>query len=198
MPPWLNGREFEWTPGVGDGQGGLACCDSWGPQESETTERLNWTELNWWLHSGKKSFQYLIIWPPWWKLTSKLLIVQFTMVSVLLIKRIMHVYYMKSAHPWLYQAQIKNLPAVQETLVQYLGKEDFLEKGMTTLSNIPAWRIPWTEQPGGLQSMGLQRVEHDWTTNTLTLLSMHTKNNIIPWTPCRTNEGLKGLTKGYN
>ena len=42
---WLNGREFEWTPGVGDGQGGLACCDLWGRKESDTTERLNWTEL---------------------------------------------------------------------------------------------------------------------------------------------------------
>ena len=40
---WLDGREFEWTPGVGDGQGGLACCDSWGRKESDTTERLNWT-----------------------------------------------------------------------------------------------------------------------------------------------------------
>ena len=44
---WLNGHEFEWTPGVGDGQGGLACCDSWGCKESGMTERLNWTELNW-------------------------------------------------------------------------------------------------------------------------------------------------------
>ena len=43
----LNGHEFEWTPGIGDGQGGLACCDSWGHKESDTTERLNWTELNW-------------------------------------------------------------------------------------------------------------------------------------------------------
>ena len=42
----LGGHEFEWTPGVGDGQGGLACCDSWGCKESDTTERLNWTELN--------------------------------------------------------------------------------------------------------------------------------------------------------
>ena len=39
---WLDGRESEWTPGVGDGQGGLACCDSWGRKESDTTERLNW------------------------------------------------------------------------------------------------------------------------------------------------------------
>ena len=43
----LNGREFEWTPGVGDGQGGLACCNSWGCKESDMTERLNWTELFW-------------------------------------------------------------------------------------------------------------------------------------------------------
>ena len=42
---WLDGCESEWTPGVGDGQGGLACCDSWGPKESDTTERLNWSEL---------------------------------------------------------------------------------------------------------------------------------------------------------
>ena len=43
---WLDGLESEWTPGVGDGQGGLACCDSWGCKESDMTERLNWTELN--------------------------------------------------------------------------------------------------------------------------------------------------------
>ena len=42
---WLNGRGFGWTPGVGDGQGGLACCSSWGRKESDTTERLNWTDL---------------------------------------------------------------------------------------------------------------------------------------------------------
>ena len=45
---WLNGHEFEWTAGVGDGQGGLACCDSWGRKESNTTERLNWIELRPW------------------------------------------------------------------------------------------------------------------------------------------------------
>ena len=43
---WLDGRESEWTPGVGDGQGGLACCDSWSRKELDTTEQLNWTELN--------------------------------------------------------------------------------------------------------------------------------------------------------
>ena len=43
----LNGHGFGWTSGVGDGQGGMVCCDSWGHKESDTTERLNWTELNW-------------------------------------------------------------------------------------------------------------------------------------------------------
>ena len=44
---WLDGRESEWTPGVDDGQGGLVCCNSWGRKESDMTEQLNWTELNW-------------------------------------------------------------------------------------------------------------------------------------------------------
>ena len=56
---------------------------------------------------------------------------------------------------------VKNLPAVQETQAQSLGQEDPLEKGMAIHSSIPAWRIPWTEEPGGLQSMGSQRVRHD-------------------------------------
>ena len=56
---------------------------------------------------------------------------------------------------------IKNLPAVQETRVQSLGWEDPLEKEMVTHSSTLAWEIPWTEGPGGLQSMGLQRVRHD-------------------------------------
>ena len=56
---------------------------------------------------------------------------------------------------------VKNLPAVQETCVQSLGQEDPLEKGMAAHSSILARRIPWTEESGGLQSMGSQRVGHD-------------------------------------
>ena len=112
--PWLDhvhhpldGHEFEWTRGVGDGQGGLSCCDSWGHKELDTTEWLNWTEL---------------------------------------------------------MAQmVKNLTVKQETWVWSLGREDSLEKQMETLSSGLAWKIPWTEEPGGLQS---QRVGHDWATNT--------------------------------
>ena len=55
---------------------------------------------------------------------------------------------------------VKNLPAGQETQVQSLGWEDPLEEGMAIHSSFLAWRIPWTEEPGGLQSMGLQRVGH--------------------------------------
>ena len=58
---------------------------------------------------------------------------------------------------------------MQETQVQSLGLEDSLEIGMATYSSILAWRIPWTKEPGGLQSMGLQRVRHDVVTNTFTL-----------------------------
>ena len=56
---------------------------------------------------------------------------------------------------------VKCLPAMQETWVQSLGQEELLEKDMATHSSILAWRIPRTEEPGGLQSMGLQRVRHD-------------------------------------
>ena len=60
---------------------------------------------------------------------------------------------------------LKCLPAMQETWVRSLGWEDPLEKEMATYSSIPAWRIPWMEEPGGLQSTGSQRVRHDWVTS---------------------------------
>ena len=61
---------------------------------------------------------------------------------------------------------VKNLPAVPKTWVQPLSQENPLEKKMATHSNILAWRIPQTEEPGRLQSMGSQRIEHNWATNT--------------------------------
>ena len=57
--------------------------------------------------------------------------------------------------------QVKNLSAMQETRVQALGQEDPLEKEMATHSSTLAWKIPWMEEPGRLQSMGSQRVRHD-------------------------------------
>ena len=62
----------------------------------------------------------------------------------------------------------ESMPAMQETQVQSLGREDPLEKEMATHSSILAWRIPLTEEPGGLQSMGSQRVGHYWVANTST------------------------------
>ena len=56
---WLDGRESEWTPGAGDGQGGLACCDSWDRKESDTTERLNWTKLT---YIQSHTFWSFILW----------------------------------------------------------------------------------------------------------------------------------------
>ena len=56
---------------------------------------------------------------------------------------------------------VRNLLAIQKTWVQSLGQEDPLEKGMATHSSILTWEIPWTEEPGGLQSMGMQRVRRD-------------------------------------
>ena len=61
---------------------------------------------------------------------------------------------------------VKNLPAMWETWVQSPGQEDPPGKGLATHSSILAWRIPWTEEPGKLQCKELQRVEHDWTTDT--------------------------------
>ena len=62
---------------------------------------------------------------------------------------------------------VKNLPAIPETQVQSLGREDPLEKEMATHSSILAWRILWTKELGGLQSMGSQRGRHDWATLSL-------------------------------
>ena len=60
---------------------------------------------------------------------------------------------------------VKSLPAMQETRAQSLGREDLLEKEMSPHSSLLAWEIPRTEEPGGLQSMGLQIVDHDRATN---------------------------------
>ena len=68
--------------------------------------------------------------------------------------------------PSLVAQKVKNLPAMQETWVPSLGQEEPLEKGTVTHSSILAWRIPRTEEPGGLQSIRSQRVRHDLAANT--------------------------------
>ena len=65
-------------------------------------------------------------------------------------------------------SDVKNLPAMQEIQVWSLGQEDPLKKGMATLSSILAWKIPWTEEPGGLEALGSQRVGHSRAADTIT------------------------------
>ena len=93
----FSGREFEQTPGGGQGQGTLVCCSPWGHKELDMTEQLS-------------------------------------------------------------------LSLMQETWVRSLSREDPLEKDMGTHSSVLAWEIPWTEEPGGLQSVGSRRVKHDLVT----------------------------------
>ena len=72
---------------------------------------------------------------------------------------------------------------MRETWVQSLGQKDPLEKEIATHSSILAWRIRWTEEPGGLQSVGSERVGHDWATNIFTVMSVlgFLKNEILTY-----------------
>ena len=91
-----------------------------------------------------------------------------------LILAVTHGHFCSILFYWLYRLNwaslvdhmVKTPPAMQQTWVQSLGQEDPLEEGMATHSSILAWRIPWTEEPGRLQSMESQRVTHSWATNT--------------------------------
>ena len=74
---------------------------------------------------------------------------------------------------------VKDLPAIQETQVRSLGQEDPLEKKMATHSSILAWRIPWTEEPGRLQSMRSQRVRHNWAANTFTFMMKYDGGGLV-------------------
>ena len=73
----------------------------------------------------------------------------------------------------------KNLLAMWEVWVRFLGWDDPLEKGKATHSSILAWRVPWTEEPGGLQSMEFHRAGHNWATNTFTLCKCEDKRYIV-------------------
>ena len=83
---------------------------------------------------------------------------------------------------------VKNLPAMQETQVQSLGREGPLEKEWLPTPVFSAWRIPWTKEPGGLQSMGSQSVRHDLAINTLTFCFIY---------PQKTYQERKQVRFGY-
>ena len=87
---------------------------------------------------------------------------------------------------------VKCLPTMRETRVQSLGREDLLEKAMAPHSSTLAWKIPWTEEPGRLQSMGLQRVGHDWATSLSLFTFMHWRKK---WQP--TPVLLPGESQGW-
>ena len=91
--------------------------------------------------------------------------------------------------------RLKRLPPMRETWVQFLGQEDPLEKEMATHSSIHAWIIPWTEEPGRLQSTGSQRVGHDWATS-LTSLTLSIFSEIkAKWFKNNNNHKESGKTK---
>ena len=98
-------------------------------------------------------------------------------------QRVGHDWPQKQQHTYMWgflaAQMVKSLPAMQETWVWSLGQVDPLEKGMATFSSILTWRIPWTEEPGGLQSMGSQRVWHNWMTNTHTHTHIYTHTHIL-------------------
>jgi len=68
---------------------------------------------------------------------------------------------------------VKNLPAMQKIWVQSLGQEESLDKEMATHASILAWRIPWTEEPGELQSMGVTKSRYDWVNNSTILIFLY-------------------------
>ena len=95
-------------------------------------------------------------------------------------------FYWRNENKWLISASfpasrvakmVKTLPAMWKTWVRFLGREDPLEKEMATYSSILAWRIPWTEEPGRLQSMASQRVWQDQATNTFSTFFLHWDNH---------------------
>ena len=145
----LDGRGFGWTPGVGDGQGGLACCGSWGRKESGMTDQLNWTELNWRLNKH---------WNTW----------------IFEISQITDSFPGGSDHESTGSAGAApcSSPSVVSDSLQP-GFHFWLERSPTEGNGNPL-QYTHLENPkdkelsGRLQSMVLQRVRHNWVTNTFT------------------------------
>ena len=131
-----DGRESEWTLGVGDGQGGLACCDSWGRKELDTTERLNWTELN---CSGILGLSQ---WHP---------------TPVLLPGKSHGWRSLVGCSPWGWE----ELDTTEQLPFHF--SLSCTGEGMATHSSVLAWRIPGMAEPGGLPSVGSHRVGHNWS-----------------------------------
>ena len=158
-------------PGESHGRRSLVGCSPWGREELDTTEWLHFHfSLSCIGEGNGNPLQCSCLEDPrdggaWWAA------IYGVAQSRTRLKRLS-----SSSSKWrlgtsLVAQTVKNLPAMQETQFQSLGREDPLEKGMATHSSILALRIPWTEEPGRLQSMWSQRVGHDWVTFTFTFTS---------------------------
>ena len=136
----LNGHEFEWTPGVGDGQGGLACCNSWGHKELDTTEQVNWTVkkrlCSFWVLNKisviEKSFNLIFL--------------TLCLEKLGVFNNYVHIFFKWNA-----------CDCFRKT------RHVLTEKAMAPHSGTFAWKLSWAEEPGGLQSVRSRRVRHDWS-----------------------------------
>ena len=157
----LDGHGFGWTLGVGDGQGGLACCGSWGRKESDTTEQLNWIELNS-MKTGREGSlvrkNILETEEHHWRRKHKWKSLRQEIIRYVL-RNCWKVSVIRVC--LVVQWQIILLPT-QKTLVHSLGWENILEKEMATHYSILFWKIPWTKESGRVQSMGLQKTQIQW------------------------------------
>ena len=144
---------FEWTLGVGDGQGSLACCDSWGRKESNTTERLISSDMNCSLYKSEKAMAphcSTFAWKtPWMEEPVRLQ----SMGSL------------RVGHEW----------ATSLSLFTHA-----LEEAMATYCSVLAWRIPGMGEPGGLPSMGSHRVGHDWS-DLAAAAAVYISKNELTW-----------------
>ena len=164
---WLDGRKSEWTPGDGDRQGGLACCDSWSRKESDTTEQLNWTEaiqcidcIHWIQVNPRK---YLAKdprrKPQVWEngviktepeITNKSEKQRYSARN-------------RVEEEASQVALVVKTQETRKTRVWSPGQEDALEEGTAAHFSVPAWRIPGTEGLGRRQSIGSHRVGRGWS-----------------------------------
>ena len=145
---------------------------------AHTHTHIEWTSLGWvnsscgYAHVFPSSFAFYC--SNLFELTRSLMFLPYAFFLWWVSRALQNVYVTPSAF-WasLVAQTVKRLPAVRETWVQSLGWEDPLEKGMATHSSTLAWKIPWVEEPGRLQSMGSQRVRHDWATSLDLLFITH-------------------------
>ena len=164
MALWLDGHEFEQGPGVDDGQGGLGCCSPCGCKELDMTEWLNLTDATLERNLtflGKKVYLFF---------SSKETYREVKILKSLSLEDESLAFYRLRVYPSgasQLALVVKSIP-VNAGDIRHTGSIPGSGRspgtGSGNYSSILAWRIPWTEEPGGLQFMGLQRVGHDWVT----------------------------------